>query len=265
MITSNTKTTPNQQFPWKIIDLTHKISKDTPSWDGGCGFNLKIVWDYDAVYETPGDNVGGDGGKEKDDNIITKDDEPPVFRINQIEHMPAGFGTHMDSPAHCYKGGRTIDQISLQKDCIAPCVVIDVSKIANLEDFLLTNNDIENFEKEHGRISEGSFVIVRTGWDKYWDQPLLYRNDLQFPSISKEAALTFVDRNVIGIGIDTLSPDVGNSTYQVHKIILGAGKYIVENIANASELPPVGAFTLAVPVPFVGATESTTRLIGLIN
>ena len=66
------------------------------------------------------------------------------------------------------------------------------------------------------------------------------------------------------ICIDTLSPDLPSSGFPVHKHVLGAGKYIVENIANASKLPPVGSITLAMPIKVAGLTEAPIRLIGLL-
>ncbi|MES2615228.1 MAG: hypothetical protein V4591_07430 [Bdellovibrionota bacterium] len=38
-------------FPYKIIDLTHTIDEDIPSWDGDCGFKHEIKIDY-ADYTT---------------------------------------------------------------------------------------------------------------------------------------------------------------------------------------------------------------------
>ena len=49
----------------------------------------------------------------------------------------------------------------------------------------------------------------------------------------------------------------------VHRLILGAGKYIVENIANANCLPATGCYTLALPIKSVAASESPIRLIAL--
>lgn len=69
----------------------------------------------------------------------------------------------------------------------------------------------------------------------------------------------------VGLGIDTLSPDTEASGYPVHQAILGAGKYLVENVANADKLPPVGGFSLVMPIPTEGGTEAPIRLIGLVK
>jgi len=225
-------------FPYKIIDLTHTLTTTTPSWEGDCGFQDETVLDYAAC---------------------TSDVK---FKVQKI-HMYAGLGTHMDAPAHCIPGGKTIDTLGLENAC-APCVVIDVSKEAH-ESYQLSATTIHEFEHQYGEIGAGSFVIIRTGWDRFWNDPSAYRNHLKFPSISFDAAYLLLKRNIVGLGIDTLSPDTPDSGYPVHQAILGAGKYIVENVANSSKLPAQGSFSLALPIPVADATEAPVRLIGLIN
>ena len=225
-------------FPFKIIDLTHALSTQTPSWDNGCGFQHETILDYASCTSEV------------------------KFKVQKIS-MPAGLGTHMDAPAHCISTGKTIDQLSLDDTC-APCIVIDVSKEAH-ESYQVSIAAIEEFEQTYGRISSNSFVIIRTGWDELWSKPEAYRNHLKFPSISHEAALFLLDRKIVGLGIDTLSPDTSNSGYPVHQTILGAGKYIVENVANSTELPPRGSFSLALPMHIKDATEAPIRLVGLIQ
>jgi len=47
--------------------------------------------------------------------------------------------------------------------------------------------------------------------------------------------------------------------------MLGNGKYLIENIANAHMLPLVGSYLLFAPLLIVGGTEAPVRLIGLIK
>lgn len=108
------------------------------------------------------------------------------------------------------------------------------------------------------------FVLFYTGWEKHWPNPEKYRNNLVFPSISAHVAQLLLERNIAGIGIDTLSPDTADSGYPVHQLLLQAGKYIIENVANAHSLPPIGAWTLALPWKIINATESPVQLIGLV-
>lgn len=225
-------------FPYQCIDLTHPLTSSTPSWDSSCGFNHSTSLDYtDCATEVK-------------------------FRVQNI-NMPAGIGTHMDAPAHCDPQGKTIDAIPL-KDCITPCVVIDISAKAH-EAYLCSTQDILDFERQYRPIQSDDFVIIRTGWSRHWLTSSQYRNNLQFPSVSKEVAQLLIERDISGLGIDTLGPDTAESGYPVHQIILGRGKYLVENVANADLLPPIGSYILAAPIPIWGGTEAPIRLIGFIE
>ncbi len=73
-----------------------------------------------------------------------------------------------------------------------------------------------------------------------------------------------MERNIAGLWIDTLSPDRSESGYPVHAALLGAGKYIVENIANAGALPPIGSFAFVLPIKTQKGTDAPIRLIVLI-
>ncbi|MBN9542447.1 MAG: cyclase family protein [Alphaproteobacteria bacterium] len=224
-------------FPFEIIDLTHTLMPNIPTWDVSCGFYHNLKYDYDMEAEFK-------------------------FKTHQI-NMQEGIGTHMDSPAHCFPGMQTIDQIDLN-DLIAPCYVIDISSIAN-KDYALSVSDIKDFEAKYESIKPNSFVMVYTGWDKYWNDAAKYRNNHEFPSISKEAAEYLLSLNIKGIGIDTLSPDNPKNGFPVHNIMLGNNKYIFENVANLSSMPQVSSYILAAPMKIEGGTEAPIRLMGLVR
>lgn len=221
-----------------FIDLTHSLSPEIPHWSDGCGFQHKVELDY------------------ADCNANVK------FRVQRVE-MHAGIGTHMDVPAHCIPGGITIEDITL-KQLITSCIVIDASYNAH-EKYSVTCDDIHGFEKKYGTIFKDTFVIVHTGWGRFWNQSEKYRNNLIFPSISKEAAQLLLERNIIGLGIDTLSPDREEDGFPVHQLLLNAGKYIIENVANSNKLPPIGASIIALPIKIKDGTEAPIRLIGVKN
>ncbi|MBX9831170.1 cyclase family protein [Candidatus Babeliales bacterium] len=225
-------------FPFTIIDLTHSLSATTPSWDGSCGFEQSVALDYA--------------------NCTTN----TKFRVQHIT-MHAGIGTHIDAPAHCFEGSTTVDALALEH-LIAPCAVIDISDKAD-QIYSLSTDDIETFEKQHGTIQPQSFVIIRTGWEQFWHEPERYRNNHQFPSVSLAAAHVLLKRDVVGLGIDTLGFDRPSDNYVVHATVLGAGKYLVENVANAHHLPRVGSYSIALPIKTVGGTEAPMRLIALIK
>lgn len=225
-------------FPFKLVDLTHTMRPEMPSWNGGCGFSHEVKLDY-------ADRSG-----------------PVGFRVQQLK-LHAGIGTHIDAPAHCIPGAKTVDQISLDR-LLAPCVVIDVSAQCHA-DLIVQPEALLAFEAAYHKIKPGSCVLFHTGWERHWNTPEQYRNDLVFPALSEEVAHLLLERRVAGLGIDTMSPDrPSEGTFPVHKLLLGNNKYILENVAQASSLPATGAYCLALPLKGSDCTEAPTRTVGLV-
>jgi kynurenine formamidase len=129
----------------------------------------------------------------------------------------------------------------------------------------ISEDDIINFEKKYGRIEEASFVAFYTGWSQYWNNPKQYHNNHVFPGLSELAANLLVSKKVVGIGVDTLSPDLPISGFRVHNIILGANKYIVENVANLEKMPKISAYVLILLIKGSGLTEASVKMVGIIN
>ena len=221
---------------FKIQDITQPLSPSSPTWNGSCGFCLETKKDYDKM-----------------------------FRVQQIK-MHAGVGTHMDAPSHRIEGGLSIADIPVEQ-LVAPICMIDVSAKAGA-DYEISIEDIEDHENRHGLISPHSLVIGFTGWSRFWKQQDAYRNvdgkgQMHFPAFSAQSAKLLIERNIAGIAIDTLSPDCLDPDFTVHRLILGAGKYIIENIADCSMLPETGAWSIALPLRAEGCTESPIRVIAL--
>lgn len=219
------------------IDLSHTITPNTPTWEGGWGFKIHTLLDYsDCTTDTK-------------------------FRVQRFD-LVAGIGTHMDAPAHCIAGAKAIHELPLTS-LFTPCAVIDVRERADAH-YSVSLQDILKFEKAHGEIQTGSLVAINTGWDRFWPDAATYRNNHVFPAISPEAAEHLIKQNVAGIAIDTLGVDRPEDDYPVHRMLLNAGIYIIENATNLDKLPPVGACTVALPIKVEGAAEAPIRFMGII-
>ena len=97
----------------------------------------------------------------------------PALEKENIFTLKDGFyvqkyGTHIDAPIHFVEGGRWLDEIEL-KDLLLPLYVIDKSaEVAENNDYVITKQDILDFEAEHGEILPESFVAFRSDWSKRW-------------------------------------------------------------------------------------------------
>ena len=191
------------------------------------------------------------------------------FAIATPEHG----GTHLDAPIHFVEGQATVDAVPLER-LIAPAVVVDISEAATADaDALLTVEDLEAFEREHGAIEPGTIVLIRTGWGRYWPDPKRYlgsdvpgdASNLHFPGVSEEAARALVERQVASVGIDTASIDYGPSTdFLAHRVLGEAGIPIFENVAALDRLPARGAQVYALPMKIGGGSGAPTRIIAFV-
>ena len=221
----------------KVIDLTHTLNPEIPTWDGSCGFTIDTLVDH---HECQG---------------------PYTFKAQKFTLL-ASAGTHIDSPAHVFTHGATTDQIHVD-NLIALAVMIDArSKVTS--SYVVSEQDIIEWEYIHGTIPDQAIVCICTGWDVRWSDKDLYRNNHQFPSISAQAAQLLSTRNIKGIIVDTLSPDRPDNGYPVHHIFLEKSIFIVENATNLHYIPPCQSQVVVAPLLIEGATESPVRLLALV-
>lgn len=223
-----------------LIDATHIFSSTTPTWP-----------DLTRLLRCP---TG-------DDQFTA---EAYVFS--------GGYGTHTDSPLHFHKGKRSISDLDVT-ELVSPLVLIDVEEsVITNDDYALTVEDIHAWEAKHGTIPKGALVVMRTGWSSRWPNEEKFRNvgadgKMHFPGFSPASA-TFLttERDIHGIGIDTLSLDIGpDDDFPVHGINLGANKYQVENL-NLSDkrIPAAGAHIIISPMKLEGAPEAPTRVFVVV-
>lgn len=187
---------------------------------------------------------------------------------------PEHGGTHIDAPMHFAAGGISTEKIPLES-LLAQAVVIDVSnKAAADRNYRLTAEDVAAFEKEHGEISAGSIVLMRTDWSEHWPDAMAYLGDdtpgdaskLQFPGFGAEATKILTEeRKVAMLGVDTASVDYGKSQdFIVHRIGAAQGVANLENLTNLDQLPATGATIIALPMKIEGGSGGPARVVALV-
>jgi len=235
--------------PWlenaEIVDLTYPLNEKNAYWPGPgyTPFKLRVIANYE------------------EDGVLSEAYSTPIH-----------LGTHFDSPSHFEEGQLTVDKLDA-KMLFGEGIVIDIKeKCEEDPDYLLTVEDIMEWEAENGMIPENAIVLLNTGWSQYWDNFEEYKNAdeegvLHFPAFSKESAEFLVnERTIKGVGIDNLSADYGLSKdFAVHHVLNGAGKFIMENLANLDKLPPKGFFLIIAPMRIEGASGSQARIFAVIQ
>jgi kynurenine formamidase len=235
----------------RILDMTYAYDENTIYWPNAVPFNL-----------TP------------ESRGIT---ERGYWYAANFYAASEHGGTHADAPLHFAENGRTIDQVPLE-EWIGPAVKIDMrEQCARDRDYLMSVDDIKNWENKYGRIPAGAWVIMYTGiGTQYYPDPVRVLGtdkkglsalpELSFPAFSKESAEFLVkERNITGIAIDTPSIDYGRSQdFFVHRVICGANKLGLENIASLDKLPEKGAMLYVIPMSIKGGTGAPARVFAIL-
>ena len=187
-------------------------------------------------------------------------------------------GTHFDAPIHWISGrdlaNNAVDTIPVEH-FLAPACVVDCSAQAKANaDYLLSVDDLLAFEKSHGRIAEGAWLLMRTDWSKRRD-PEAYQNfdeeGQHSPGPSAEAVRFLVDeRNVLGFGSEAIGTDAGQGfhlrpPYPCHYYMHGSGKYGLQCLANLDLLPPTGAVLICPPLKIEKGSGSPLRVLALVE
>lgn len=181
-------------FAGRIVDLTHGFSSETIYWPTSDPFELKTVFE----------------------GYTEKGYYYSAYKFCAAEHG----GTHIDAPVHFAEGKDTVDRIPLSR-LVASAVVVDVSdKALSNPDYEVSISDFADWERVNGKIDEGSIVLIRTGFGRFWHDRKRYMGTdergedavahLHFPGLSPEAAAWLVEeRKIAAVGIDTPSIDHG--------------------------------------------------------
>ncbi|RVV97716.1 cyclase family protein [Mesobaculum littorinae] len=172
------------------------------------------------------------------------------------------YGTQLDPPAHWNPMGATISDLPATY-AIRPLVVIDISgKVAEDAGYHLQVADIDAWEAAHGRIPEGSVVMVRSDWHKRWDDIERF-NQKPFPGVGLEALkLLHEERGILFHGHEPLdtdtTPDLEGEYWLMHNNYAQA-----EGVANLDEVPEAGALIIVGFAKPLGGTGGYARYVAV--
>lgn len=227
---------------WQVVDLTHPLTPAIPIWSGDPTIEIQ-PW---TTYDKEG------------------------YFVNRLaigEHS----GTHWGTPNTFIPNAKSADQFTAQ-ELVVPAVVIDIqTQATDNPDYCLSLADIQSWEAVYGQIPANHFVILFTGWQNRWADPISFFNaDAQevyhFPGFGAEAAEFLVtQRKVIGLGTDTHGADPGNDeNYGASAAIYQANGMILECLAGLDRLPAIGATLVIGGLPIQGGSGSPARVMALV-
>jgi kynurenine formamidase len=239
----------------RVIDLTQPLGPATP-----------VIGLPPIFASSPGVTV---------DVISRYDERGPAWYWNTLR-LGEHTGTHFDAPIHWITGkdlpDNACDTIPARR-FIGPACVIDVTReVERNPDFLLSRDGVAEWERAHGRLPAGAWVLLRTGWSRRTDpHAFLNVGDDGPHSPGFDAATSRMlaeEREILGVGVETIGTDAGQAgrfepPFPNHTIMHGAGKFGLASLCNLDQLPPTGAVVIAAPLKIVNGSGSPARVIAL--
>ncbi|WP_457742703.1 cyclase family protein [Thermococcus sp.] len=187
-----------------IVDLSLPLGEGTPVYPGDPGVKVR-PW---ALIERDG------------------------YYMNALK-LGEHSGTHVDAPAHFIPGGKTIDEMSLEK-FIGEAFVIDV------------------------RNGDGTVKLDEIPDSGYHNRIVLFLGKRE---LSPEVALFLVAEGVKAVGTDAMS--IGDET--VHTILLSEEVPVFENLTNLERLIGRTFTFIAFPLKIKGGSGSPIRAVAIVE
>ncbi|MEM9221793.1 MAG: cyclase family protein [Pseudomonadota bacterium] len=241
----------------EVVDLSGPLGPETPL--------LKLP--PELAVDTP---------KIEIHEISRYDNNGPFWAWNWLK-LGEHSGTHFDAPTHWITGkdyaDGTTDTLPVQK-LVAPACVIDCSKeVAENPDYILTADRVRAWEAQHGEIEAGSWVLMRTDWDRRSHSEAEFLNadatGPHSPGPSVDCVELVVERGAVGWGTQCIGTDAGQAggmdpPFPAHNILHKHNRYGLASLAHLDRLPPKGAIVVAAPLKIVKGTGSPVRALALV-
>ena len=186
-------------------------------------------------------------------------------RSNTKLTLATHIGTHVDAPYHFDPGGTTVENMPLNR-YVGPALLLDLRAVAKgLTP--LSVSDIQNSGGTSEAVKD-KIVVLFTGWaaaesggDRFYSQG---------PYLSNEGAAYLADNGVNAVSVDfpiDKHPATPQSTIQdfpVHRLLLGRGIPLIENLINLDQLVGREFELWALPIKLKDGDGAAARAVARI-
>ena len=156
-------------------------------------------------------------------------------------------GTHIDSPSHFLKDGKTLDQLSLSQ-FNGPCTVLDLT---NVEERIM----IEDLEQEN--IEKNSIVLMKTR-NSFLSPEAGFNTSFVYLTLS--GAQYLVEKRVKAVGIDYLGIERNQPNHETHTELLQNNVGIIEGL-RLQEVEPGNYNLWCLPLNVVSVEAAPARAV----
>ncbi len=186
-------------------------------------------------------------------------------RSNTKLTLATHVGTHVDAPYHFHPGATTVDDMPLER-YMGPALLLDLRRLARRGAPISVAN-LREAGGEEGALRD-MIAVLFTGWaERESGGDRFYTSG---PYLSNEGAEYLAECPVNAVAIDfpiDKHPPTAPSTiddFPVHRLLLGRGVPIIENLINLDRLVGKTFELWALPIKLQGGDGAPARAVARI-
>ncbi|UOQ50486.1 cyclase family protein [Gracilibacillus caseinilyticus] len=160
--------------------------------------------------------------------------------------LNAHTGTHIDAPLHMINDAETFESIAIER------LVRDV-KVLHLG---AAKDGITRQDLEAHTIKKNDFLLLKTNNSDHSSDHF----DYEFIYLTEEAANYLIEKEIEGVGIDTLGIERSQEGNPTHRNLFGNNIIIIEGL-RLKEIAPGNYFMVAAPLKLIGTEAAPARVL----
>ncbi len=186
-------------------------------------------------------------------------------RSNTKLTLATHIGTHVDAPYHFHADGVTVENMPLNR-YMGPALLLDLRPVAES----LTPLSVSQLQQAGGvpGAVKDAIVVLFTGWAAAESGGARFYS--QGPYLSNEGAAYLADNEVNAVAVDfpidkhPPTPESSIHDFPVHRLLLGRGVPLIENLVNLDQLVGRDFELWALPIKLKDGDGAAARAVARI-
>jgi len=167
-------------------------------------------------------------------------------------------GTYLETAAHRIKGAPTIDQIPIKK-LIVDASIIKIPHKKKANEFIT----VDEMDRFGTHVKEGDALLVYTGWDEKWNEPIFISD---CPHFHKETLDWILEKKIYIWGSDIPRYDDPKRPAGLLKIFYQTiGGLVLAPVVNLGTINASRAKLIVLPLPVRGVCAAPCRALVFEN
>ena len=186
-------------------------------------------------------------------------------RSNTKLTLATHLGTHVDAPYHFHPGGTTVEDMPLER-YVGPALLLDLRDSARSKT-PISVDDLQKAGAEPDAV-DGKITVLFTAWAENESGGGRFYSD--GPYLSTPGAQYLADKNANAVAVDfpidkhPATPQSTLEDFPVHRLLLGRGIPLIENLINLDRLVGLDFELWALPMKLRGGDGAATRAVARI-